>query len=301
MLNMQELQASLKEIEKRHKEILWTTVRVRAKDAWGSGTVIGCTQDAKGKYHTYVVTCHHVVASNIKVEKKWDQQYGMDIKKEIKTPAEVQMFYYEHLSHAKGLAGSYRANILGYDEDQDIALLELEKESPTEPVAYLFPHDKVDEEIHVFDDVWAVGAAMAHEPIATKGIISFMDEIIDDYGYYMSTAQIIFGNSGGAIFRYSNERKCYEFLGIPARVTVNLVGFSPDPITHMGFFVPIVRIYKFLAKNHYDFIYDKAKTYEECEEERKADKERHEKLLMAKYGGVEEKETRGKKQESSSD
>jgi len=280
---------SIEEIEKRHKEIIWPTVRIRAKSAWGSGTVVYSKQDKEGKYHTYVLTCHHVVADNIKVEKLWDQKVGMDVKREIRSPVEVQFFYYEKLSYAKGLAGSYRADIKCYDERQDIALLELQRNAPIKFVAYLYPKDKIDE-VHVFDPVYACGAAMAHEPITTKGMIDFMNEIIDEYDYWMSVAPTIFGNSGGSVFRYSKKRDRFEFLGMPARITVNISGFSADPITHMGYFVPISRIYNVLKKNNYEFLYDTSKTFEECKKARKREADRDRKLYMSKFGGSPLKE-----------
>ena len=285
---------NLKAIEQLHKEILWPTVRIRAKDAWGSGTIIYSEPDKEGKCHTYVISCYHVISGNIAVEKKWDSLVGMEVKKEIRTPVEVELFYYEppKFSHAKGIAGSYRANIVAYDADQDVVLLELDriKRLGDAFLCWLFPKDKIEEEIHIFDEVYAVGAALAQEPIATKGTITFMDSIIDNYEYWMSTAQIIFGNSGGAIFRYSEERKRYEFIGIPARIAVSMAGFSPDPITHMGYFVPISRVYNVLAKNHYEFIYDKNKTYEQSKAEREKMEAEARKLFMAKFGGIDERE-----------
>jgi len=277
---------SEKEVEKRHQEIIWPTIRIRAKEAWGSGTIIYSKPDASGKFHTYILTCHHVVAGNIKVEKKWDQRVGMDVKRESRDPVEVQFFYYENLSYAKGLSGSHRAKILCYDEKQDIALLELEKhEKAIEFVGALYPKDKI-KKVHVFDPVYACGAAMAHPPITTKGMITYMNEIIDSYDYWMSCAQTIFGNSGGSIWRYSQERNRFEFLGMPARIVVNIGGFSADAITHMGYFVPITRIYKVLKTNNYEFIFDPKKTYEECELQREENKEKDKQLYTARFGGI---------------
>lgn len=280
---------NIEEIKKRHLEIINPTVRIRAKKAWGSGTVIYSEKDTKGIYHTYVLTCHHVVADSIKIVTEWDQGVGMDVKHEKKSPVEVQFFYYENYSYAKGLSGSFRANIMCYDEQQDIALLELEMtEKEVEDVAFAIP-EKAIKSIHVFDPVYACGAAMAHEPITTKGMINFMDEIIEDCTYWMSCAPTIFGNSGGAVFRYSSERNRFEFIGIPARITVSMAGFSSDPITHMGFFVPITRIYKFLKKNFYDFIFNTKKTYEECKKARDKKKEEARRLFTARFGGSPKK------------
>jgi len=276
-------------VEKKHVEMLWPCVRVRSNKAGGSGTVIYSKPDEKGVYHTYVLTCEHVIDDLIEIKKGWDPIAKVERRMEFLGKPSVQLFYYEHLSRCRGSSGEHRATIVAYDKEGDIALLELEKrEKPIEYVAHLFPEDKI-EEIHVFDELYCVGAVMDHEPITTNGILSYMDEIIEGREYWMSTAQSIFGNSGGSVYRYSPERDRYEFLGMPARITVAIFGFAADAITHMGFFVPITRIYEFLKKNHYDFIYNPNKTYEQCLAERKRAEEERRKILLAKFGEVEQK------------
>jgi hypothetical protein len=93
-----------------------------------------------------------------------------------------------------------------------------------------------------------------------------MDDEISHYRYWMSTAQTIFGNSGGALYRYSEERKKYEYIGIPSRITVQPMGFTKDPITHMGYFIPIERVYSLLRDNDYHFIFDKEMSFDQCAE-----------------------------------
>lgn len=276
------------DIIKKHKEMLWSSVRIKAEKAWGSGTTIFSGQDIKKEWHVFVVTCEHVIHDNIKVETKFDPRVGYDIKKETRIPAEVEFFYYDKYSICQGVSGSVKADIVAYDVDADIALLKLRRNAPVEYIAKMFPKDKL-EEIHVFDKVFACGAALGHEPIATEGMINFMNELMEEgVEYWMSSAQIIFGNSGGAIFRHSDIRNQYEFLGIPARISVSISGFSADPITHMGYFVPINRVYKMLDDNFYQFIYDNTYTIEQCEELREAYKKEQEKLLLAKFGGKPE-------------
>jgi len=183
-----------KEIKQKHEEMLYPTVRVRTEKAGGSGSVVYSDKVDDGTYRTYVLTNYHVIDDNVKVEKKWDPKVGMDIKKEVRTPASVEFFYYENYSRCKGVSGSYKGNIKAYNADMDVALLELDKfEEPVKYKAKLIPKEDIDD-IKVFDEVYAVGASLGHEPIATKGHITFMDEIIDDYSYWMSTAQTIFGN-----------------------------------------------------------------------------------------------------------
>lgn len=291
---MPPIRYSEEERAKQHAEILWPTVRIHTEKAWGSGTIVYSEVNAKGEFVSYVLTCHHVIADNIKIEKKFDHRVGYDIKKEIRIPVEIEFFYYEKMSRCMGIAGSCKADIVAYDEDGDIALLEFKKTSKTQPVATLFPKNREDE-VHVFDEVWACGAALAHEPIATKGIINFMNEILENgVEYWMSSAQIIFGNSGGSLFRYSEERDKYEFLGMPARISISMSGFSADPITHMGFFVPITRIYEFLDNHFFQYIYDKNETFETCKKKMEDFKKEQEKLLLAKFGGSPEQDKREK-------
>jgi hypothetical protein len=184
----------IQDIEMKHRQILWTTVRIKAEKAWGSGTVIYSGQDSKGEWHNICVTCEHVVHDNIHVETKFDPRVGYDIKKETRLPCEVEFFYYDKYSICQGVSGSVKADIVAYNVDEDIALLELRRNAKVDYVAKMFPKDHYSE-IHVFDPVYAVGAALGHEPVATSGIINFMNELIDEgVEYWMSNAPIIFGN-----------------------------------------------------------------------------------------------------------
>ena len=64
-----------------------------------------------------------------------------------------------------------------------------------------------------------------------------------------------------------------ELIGIPSMVAV--IGWS-SAVTHMGLFIPIERIYRWLEKERYDFIYNPEKVEKVCLEER--EKEIKEKL-----------------------
>ena len=77
----------------------------------------------------------------------------------------------------------------------------------------------------------------------------------------MSSSQIIYGNSGGAMFLAETG----ELIGIPSLVPV--VGWGMA-VTHMGLFIPVERIYDWLKEEHYDFIYDSEKNEKKCLETR---------------------------------
>ena len=266
--------AASKEIIQKHEQMFYPTVRVRTKKSGGSGTVV-YSKEHNNEIHTYVITNHHVISDCIHIVKKWNPVLKKKIDTEILDTVQVEYFKYNNYSHNIG-SFAVEADIVAYSEvegGQDWALLRVrDKESRADWVANLFPSNDLDN-VHIFDDVFAVGASLGHPPIASEGIITYMDDEIDHYKYWMSSAQTIYGNSGGACYRWSPTRKIYEYIGIPSRISVQPTGFSADAITHMGYFIPIDRVYKLLEENDYHFIYDKDVSFEDCEEARKGKRE----------------------------
>ena len=259
-----------KEIIQKHEQMFYPTVRVRTKRAGGSGTVV-YSEKHKDEVYTYVITNHHVVADSVKVEKKWDSVLKRKVDKEILDTVFVEFFRYNNYSHTVG-SFAVEADIVAYSEvdgGQDWALLRVrDKENKADWVANMFQLKEL-ENIHIFDEVYAVGASLGHPPVASDGHISYMDDEIDHYKYWMSSAPTIFGNSGGAVYRWNDDNKQYEYIGIPSRISIQPMGFSADAITHMGYFIPIDRIYNLLEENDYQFIYDDKVSIEDCEKARK--------------------------------
>lgn len=255
-----------------HEQVLYCTVRVRTDKAGGSGTVLFSKANKKNEYETYVMTNYHVVDDAITVKKVWDSRIGRDIKKDFRSTVSVEYFKYNNFSHCVGSYG-VEADIVAYTAEEDMALLKLrDKERQAENVANILSKNDINM-VRMFDKVYCCGAAMGHPPIPTEGLITHMDDEIDNYNYWMSSAQIIYGNSGGAVFRKNNSG-LYQFIGIPSKLQLSIAGFSASPITHMGYFIPIERVYNFLDKNHYQFIYDSNYTPEQCHDEREKAKER---------------------------
>lgn len=258
-----------KEIIQKHEQMFYPTVRVRTKKAGGSGTVV-YSKKHKDEVHTYVITNHHVIADSVKIEKKWDSVLKRKVDKEKLDTVFVEFFRYNNYSHTVG-SFAVEADIVAYSEvegGQDWALLRVrDKENVADWVANMFPLEDL-ENVHIFDDCFAVGASLGHPPVASKGMITYMDDEIDSFKYWMSSAPTIFGNSGGAVYRWNTDSKQYEYIGIPSRISIQPMGFSADAITHMGYFIPIDRVYKLLQENDYQFIYDDSVSIEDCDKAR---------------------------------
>jgi len=244
-----------------HQKYLYPVVRITYGYIGGSGTVIYSQPiDTSGDYSTYILTNHHVVEDAISIEEEWNSDLQKQVKKEKRDIVYVEFFQYRELSVPIGTL-KIEADIVLYNESEDMALVKTRSEDRADYVATLYPKGKEDD-IHTFDETMAVGCALGWPPIPTPGILTRKGLQIDSYEYWTSTSQIIYGNSGGAMFLNSTG----EFIGIPSKLAI--VGWG-TPITHMGVFIPIERIYEWLEKEHYDFIFDSTKTEKECLEIRK--------------------------------
>jgi S1-C subfamily serine protease len=260
-----------KQIIQQHEEMFYPTVRVRTKKAGGSGTVV-YSKSYKDEVYTYIITNQHVIDDSVHIEKRWDPVLKRKVDKEILDTVYVEYFKYNNYSHTVG-SFAVEADIVAYSEvdgGQDWALLRMrDTENKADWVANMFPLEDI-ENVHIFDDCYAVGASLGHPPVASNGMITYMDDEIDHYKYWMSSAPTIFGNSGGAVYRWSSNRKKYEYIGIPSRISIQPMGFSADAITHMGYFIPIDRVYNLLEENDYQFIYDDKFSIDDCKKARKA-------------------------------
>ena len=255
-------------LRERHERCLYLAVRVRADKALGSGTILHVEPDTEGEiYDWYVLTNEHVVDGLISVEKRWNSLLRKEVKTDILGSATIEAFTYAYMSRTVG-ASSYQAEIAAYDKDEDLALLVAHVPHPYEYVARLIPREE-GRRLLAFEDVWNVGCGLGEKPVVTGGFLSGFGYEIERKDYMQVTAPSIFGNSGGATFL----ARTGEMIGVPARISVNQLGFSADAITHMGFSITAERIYKFLGEQVYDFVYGSGRSAQECAEERERRRE----------------------------
>lgn len=241
-----------------HEKYIYPIVRITIPQAGsGSGTIIYSEYEAIGgkipKASTYVLTNYHVIDAAITIEEKWDSDLQKQVKKEKRAIVYVEIFRYRDISTPIGTL-RVEADVVLYDEDQDIALIKLRTEKPAKYTAKLsYPAPNVT----VMDETVAVGCSLGFPPLPTVGNITRKNQQVNSLPYHMSSSQIIYGNSGGAMFLAETG----ELIGIPSLVAV--VGWA-GAVTHMGLFIPIDRIYQWLENEHYDFIYDTTLTESIC-------------------------------------
>lgn len=241
-----------------HEKYIYPVVRVsQGYSGGGSGTVIYSEVAEKG-FSVYVLTNHHVISGAISIEEKWDTDLQKNVKKEKRSLIYVEIFKYRDLSTPVGTL-KVEAEIVLYNEDEDMALIKLRSQDNVQYVAKL---GIAGQKLAVMDETVAVGCSLGAPPIPTVGHVTRMNFQLDSLPYHMSSSQVIYGNSGGAMFLAETG----EMIGIPSKLAV--IGWG-TPITHMGLFIPIERITKWLEAEHYDFIYDESKNEKESLEVRK--------------------------------
>jgi len=231
------------EIELQHRQMLYPVVRVSSGSAAGSGTVL-YSEDRGDGCQTYVLTNHHVVEAAIQIKEEWSSLLQAMVKREFNDEVRVELFRYAEGSR-QDVTDSYQAEIAAHDKNHDLALVKLKTNRKLDHVARLLPENVM---VRIFQPIWAVGCSPAHPPIGTTGHINYLDEVIDRKVYWMGSANIIYGNSGGAV--YLKHGGDYWFIGVPSRVAVTW----GQAVTHMGFFVPIPRVRQWCADEHLTFL-----------------------------------------------
>ena len=241
----------------KHTEMLYPAVRVTVGGGGGSGTIL-YSEDRGDGCQTFVLTNHHVIDSAIHIKSVWSSLLQKDVKQEVNDSVRVEIFRYAEGSK-QDISDSCRGEIVAHAKEHDLALLRLKTARKFDYTATLFAGGG---DVQIFEPIWAVGCSLLHPPVATEGILNYLDDMIDRKLYWMGSAQIIFGNSGGAV--YVKKDGHYYFVGVPARIAVT----RGLPVSHMGYFVPIPRVREWIAEEHLDFLVTD-KTPTECFETRK--------------------------------
>jgi len=205
-----------------------------------------------------------VIDEAISVKEEWDPRVGRQKKKEYRQVVTAEFFDYSNVQHGRRPVNySTDADIVAYDATHDLALLKLRTIKVAPAVAAL-PQPREPEQIVIGTAVVAAGSALLHDPILTTGMVTHQGDEIDYKDYWMSNAAIVFGNSGGAMF--AELAGVWKFIGVPSRVAI--VGWG-SPVTHLGYFSPIHRVYEFFYDHLYHFLIPGSTHSEsECEQER---------------------------------
>jgi S1-C subfamily serine protease len=222
------------------KEILEPVVRVNSR---GSGLLV-YSEDGM----TLIVTNAHVIEDEVKDDKKLDE-----------TPF-IFVDRYKYNKQGK-LVGFFRSQseIVAYDRVNDLAILRLRDEEPEGRLAHL-PTKTFIDELNVFDEVYCCGCSLGGFPVPSKGILSAMNAEHDNREFWMTTAPVVMGNSGGGAFKKDKDGK-YRLLGIVTAVLMmqdeedeHEKDTEAKIIPHLNYIIPAYRLVDFI-----NYVIDKLK------------------------------------------
>ena len=250
--------ASADEFDDKMAGLLMPIARVTCGGGGGSGTVVySADRDEAGRFETFILTNRHVIADAVHIVQKWNSLKGRYENVEQRDRVQVETFVYDK---GKVVATQYfQADIVAHSETHDLAVLRLCYPHRAGFVAPLLPAGAG---LRLFQPVYAVGCSLLHEPIATSGHVTDLEDLIDGATYCMCTAPIIFGNSGAAVF--TEVGGMWYLAGVPSRIAVS----HGSPITHMAWFIPPDRIRQWVKEQLLDFLVDPDRTPKQCFEER---------------------------------
>ena len=132
---------------------------------------------------------------------------------------------------------TYEAQLCGYDESMDIALLKVPVGSLSSDTLSQISVVTIgdSEELVVGEQVVAIGNALGYGQSVTTGIVSALNRTIStDTGasaYIQTDAAINLGNSGGALFNMNGEL-----------VGINTAKVSSTDVEGMGYAIPISQV-----------------------------------------------------------
>ena len=274
------------EVKDVHEKILYPVTRVRASDAGGSGVLLYSKEDSKhpGEFINIAITCEHVIAKNVTVKDEWDTVLKREVKRDVTSEVSIEMFDYDNSEVVS--ANSFKADIIAYDKNHDLAALRLHSKKQMPHVASVIPKAEIDS-LQIADPVWVSGCSLLHDPFPNPGTLTYLREMIDQKAYIMQNAPSIFGNSGGGLFHGVTG----HLLGLTSRITVTQLGFGMDVQAWMGFSTHPDRLYEFFEHQELQFLYDENDNYHDAMDRRSNRRKEALRSIMLEKEGIQPDDT----------
>lgn len=212
-------------------DVLRPIVRV---NVGGSGLLVRADNN-----QTYVLTNAHVVEELVKSDDE-----DLDLKK---VPfIEIDTFICNKYGELEAIY-SVQGQLIAYDDINDLAMIKLKNKVKCEHVVKL-PTKSFCKKISVFDPILIVGCSLARPAIPSQGIISSLNSEHGGQEYWMTTAPIVTGNSGGGCFKFDEENNQYVLIGMPTAVSTmdTTEEKAPQIIPHINYIIPAPKILSFL-------------------------------------------------------
>jgi S1-C subfamily serine protease len=229
-----------KDPETMKRLMLFPTVQLRGNGTVGSGVLIysqeqpGLGRQPAPFYTTFVITAYHVVVEVL----------GDRLERDIE---EVHVMQGTH----SDVTEVYSARLVLFDRGRDLALLRLNATRSFPHLADLMPAAAF-QTLDIFAPAYAVGCPLGNRPLPTLGEISSKHKQVGDQVFWMLNAPTFFGNSGGGIY----QAPSFKLIGVSSMI-YTYGKAQPAVVPHMGLFVPLDAVYRWLDKEGYSFVHER--------------------------------------------
>jgi S1-C subfamily serine protease len=234
-----------KDTDLMKRRMIYPTVQLKGNGTVGSGIMVysepqaGVGEAADGPvYTTLVLTAYHVVL----------EVMGDHAERGI-----VDEVHVVKMEDADANASEvFSAKLVLFDRARDVALLRLNSERRFEQVVDFLPRGELGS-VDIFSRAYAVGCPLGNRPLPTLGEISSKSKIVSDQVFWMLSAPTFFGNSGGGVYLADNCR----LIGVSSMI-YTYGKTNPTVVPHMGLFVPLETVYRWLDAEGYAFVHEHA-------------------------------------------
>ncbi len=221
------------------------TVRLDMTESSGSGTVIHVRRSRdgaagmeeageeagkeRGGWEVFILSANHVIEEVLGTE-----------------PAGTVTV--EFFGRDGEVSRTAEADVLRHDEGKDLAILRAVIDGDPPSCAVLAGRQAL-ARVRTFQPVYTVGCPLGLAPLPSKGEITNTNRRIDGQSFWMTSAQMIFGNSGGGIF----DARTQELIGVSSRVCA-YGKVLPAAVPHLGVVVPMGTVWDWLEAEELGFL-----------------------------------------------
>jgi S1-C subfamily serine protease len=145
----------------------------------------------------------------------------------------------------------FGAKLVLFDRARDLALLRINSARRFRHVAEFIGMEEF-REIDVFSRAYAVGCPLGNRPLPTIGEISSKQKPVGDQVFWMLSAPTFYGNSGGGIYLADG----FKLIGVSSMI-YTYGKTNPAVVPHMGLFVPMDTIRRWLDAEGFAFLYER--------------------------------------------
>lgn len=226
-----------KSADEMKRRMIYPTVKLKGNGTVGSGVIVysepqpALDSETSKSYATFILTAYHVV---------------LEVMGDRSDRGLVEQIYV--LTTDTDEEVLHEGKLVLFDRDRDLALLRLNATRRFDQVAELMPIEKL-EAVDVFSRAYAVGCPLGNRPLPTIGEISSKSKVVSEQTLWMLSAPTFFGNSGGGVYLAEN---C-SLIGVSSMI-YTYGRTHPAVVPHMGLFVPLKEIYRWLGAEGYSFV-----------------------------------------------